>query len=56
MRDWRATSELGEQQDNAGEILVPLSVPLKLRFTRISACLRATGRCLSYCKYWLAGL
>ena len=35
---------------------VPLSVPLKLRLTRISACLGGPRRSLSCSAYWLAGL
>jgi len=34
----------------------PLSVPLKLRLTRISACLGGPRRSLSCSAYWLAGL
>jgi len=35
---------------------VPLSVPLKLRLTGISAYFDSPGRCLSYSEYWLVGL
>jgi hypothetical protein len=37
-------------------IFVPLTVPLKIRLTRISTYLDGPRRLVSCSKYWLAGL
>jgi len=48
------TSE--EKENNVKKNPVPLSVPLKLRLTRISTYLGGPRRLVSCSKYWLAGL
>jgi hypothetical protein len=47
---------VGEKRKQCRKNPVPLSVPLKLRLTRISTYLGGPGRLVSCSKYWLAGL